>query len=81
MKANERKDQARKGWIKQLQQEYLQVTCCMYDFLASFGMHGICMCVFGYFLSISWVLLGFNSSFILSLPFLDNHGVKGFIPG
>ena len=27
----------------------LQVLSYMYDFLASFGMHGICMCVFGFF--------------------------------
>ena len=48
-KVKETKDQARKIWIKQLQQEYLQVTSCMYDFLAGFGVHGMCMLVFGSF--------------------------------
>lgn len=52
-----RKDQARKGWIKWLQQEYLQLIGHMYDFLAGFGMHGICMCVFGSFFVIG---MGFS---------------------
>ena len=46
-KENGTKDQARKSWIKRLQQYYLQVLSCMYGFLASFDMHGICMCLFG----------------------------------
>jgi len=40
-KARGSKDQAEKGKIKQLQQASLQVSTCMYIFLARFGMHGI----------------------------------------
>jgi len=56
-KAKESKDQARKVWIKQLQWEYLQITGCIYDFLAIFSMHGIFMCVFGSFVAIG---MGFS---------------------
>jgi len=50
----------------------------MYDFLASFGIHGIFMCVFGLLLSLSWVFPGVTVIFSLALPFLDIHGVMGF---
>ena len=32
----------------------LQVLSCMYVFLASFGMHGICMWFIGHDLSLAW---------------------------
>jgi len=31
----------------------LHILSCMYDFLASIGMHGICMWLFGYDLSLA----------------------------
>jgi len=49
----------------------------MYDFLASFGMQGICMCVFG---SLFVIGMGFDrcdSGFSFTFPFLDSHGVMG----
>ena len=55
-KTKGRKNQARKSWIKRLQQDYLQVSSFMYDLLASY-MHGICMCVFGSLVVIS---MGFS---------------------
>ena len=70
-----RREQSKKIWLKQLQREYLQVSSCIYDFLASFGMHGTCMCVFG---SHPVIGMGFSKcdiGFILSLPFLDSHCV------
>jgi len=70
------KDQARKGWIKHLQREFFQVTCCMYDFLAGFGMHGICMCVFGSFVVIDMGFFGYDNGFSLSLRFTDSHAVE-----
>jgi len=56
-KANGSKYQARKIWIKQLQQDNLQVSSYMYDFPASIGMHGTCMHVFG-----SLVVIGMGFS-------------------
>jgi len=50
----------------------------MYDFLASFGMHGTCVCVFG---SLVVNAIGFtkcDSGLSLALTFMDNHGVMGF---
>ena len=50
----------------------------MCDFLARFGMHGTCMCVFG---SLDVIGMGFSrcdSVFVLAFPFLDIHGVMGF---
>ena len=50
----------------------------MYDFLARFGMHGTCMCVFG---SLVFIGMGFSrcdSDFSLIFPFSDSHGMKGF---
>jgi len=41
----------------------LQVPSCMYDFLASFGMHGICMWLFGYDLSLAWMIAWIDSGF------------------
>ena len=76
-KENESKDQARKSRIKQLKRDYLQVSICICDFLAIFGMHGTCMCVFG---SLVFIGMGFSrcdNDFSLVLPFLDSHGVMG----
>ena len=56
-KDKESKGQARKSQIKQLQWDYLRVSSCMYDFLASFGMHGTCMCVFD---SLIFIGMGFS---------------------
>jgi len=41
----------------------LQVPNCMYDFLASFGMHGICMWLFGYDLSLAWRIAWIDNDF------------------
>jgi len=46
------KDQKKKGKIKQLQQDSLQVSICMCTFLARFGMHGIAC---GSFVVMAWV--------------------------
>ena len=77
-KAKENKDQVSETWIKKIQREYLQVTGCMYDFLAGFGMHGTCMCVFGFLVVIGMVLQGVIVVFNLAFPFPDSHGVMGF---
>ena len=58
-KDKESKDQARKSWINQVQQEYLQVTGCMYDSLARFDMH-VCVLVFGSFSVIGMDFVGFR---------------------
>jgi hypothetical protein len=50
----------------------------MYDFLASFGMHGTCMCVFGSLVVIGMGFSRCDSVFSLAFPFLDSHGVMGF---
>ena len=49
----------------------------MYRFLASFGMHGICMCVFGSLVVIGMGFSRCDSGFNFSLPFSDNHVVMG----
>ena len=66
-KAKESKDQGRKEMIKRLQQDYLQVLSCMYDFLASFGMHGTCMCVFSFLDITSMGFLGVTV--VTTLPY------------
>jgi len=50
----------------------------MYDFLSSFGMHGICMWSFGYDLALAWRISWIDSGFVYTCHFLDNHGVVGF---
>ena len=50
----------------------------MYDFLASFGMHDTCMCVFGSLVVIGIGLTRRDSGFSLAFPFIDSHGVMGF---
>jgi len=50
----------------------------MYDFLASFGHAGTCMCVFG---SLVVIGMGFDRcdrSFSIAFPFLDIHAMMGF---
>lgn len=79
--AQGKKRTSKESWIKWLQQEYLQVTGCIYDFLSGFGMNGKCMCVFGSFVVIGMGFAWFDNGFILALPFLDNDGVSGFILG
>lgn len=41
----------------------LQVPSCIYDFLASFGIHGICMWLFGYDFSLTWRIVWIDSGF------------------
>jgi len=50
----------------------------MYDFVTSFGMHGICMWFLGYVLSLAWKIAWIDSGFNLASPFLDSHGMMGF---
>ena len=52
MRSKEGQGKQRTVRIKQLQQEYMQVTDCMCDFLAGFDMHGMCMLVYGSFVVI-----------------------------
>lgn len=66
-KDKESKDQSRKSWIKQLQQEYLQVISCIYVFLVGFDMHGMCMLVFGSFVVVGMDFVGFGQ-WILAFP-------------
>jgi len=55
--------------IKQLQQEYLQVTYCMCDLLVGFDMHGFeCSCMF-LLLSVAWIFQVMTMVFSLSLHF------------
>ena len=56
----------------------LQVSSFMYVFIYSFDMHGICMWLFGYDVSLSWMVSWIGSSFSLPYHFLDNHGVVHF---
>ena len=49
----------------------------MYDFLTSFGLHGTCMCVFGFLVIIGMGFAICDSGFSLSLPFPNSHGVMG----
>ena len=72
------KGKARKSWIKTLHKEYLQGTGCMCVFLVDLCMHGTCMCVFGSLVFIGMVFARCDSGFILTLPFMDSHGVMGF---
>ncbi len=42
---------------------FLQVSSCMYDFLYILGMHGICMWLFGYDLSLAWRIAWIDNGF------------------
>ena len=42
---------------------FLQVPSCMYIFLTSFGMHGTCMWVLGYYLSLAWRIAWIDNGF------------------
>ena len=71
----ENKDQGRKSRIRQLQQEYLQVTYFMCDFLTSFDMHEFaCWCMV-LLLSMAWFCQVMKVVFILALPFSGCHGM------
>ena len=73
----ENKDQGRKSRIKQFQQEYLQVTFCMCDFLAGFYMHSFaCWCMV-LLLSVVWFFWVMEMVFSLALPFSGCHGMLG----
>ena len=55
----------------------LQVPSCMYDFLASFGMHGTCMSFLGCDMSLAWRISWIDNGFSQPFDFLDIHGVVG----
>ena len=57
---------------------FLQVLSFMYGSLTSFGMHGICMCLFGYDFSLAWGITWIESGFAQPCYFLDSHVVVGF---
>lgn len=56
----------------------LQVSSCMYVFLTSFCMHGICMWCRGYDMSLAWRISQIDSVFAQPFHFLDSHGVVDF---
>jgi len=49
----------------------------MYDFLASFDMHGTCICVFGFLIVNGVGFARCDYDFSLAFPFLNSHGVIG----
>ena len=57
---------------------FLQVPSYMYDFLASFGMHGIGMCVYGPLVINGMGFSRCDSGYNLAFPFPDSHRVMGF---
>ena len=78
-KGNEGKKGSRKeSRIKQLQQEYLEVTFCMCDFLAGFDMHAFtCWCMV-IFVWVAWFCQVMAVAFSVTLPFLVCLGMLGF---
>jgi len=50
-------------WISKYIIFSLHVLSGMYDFLASFGMHGTCMWFFGYDLSLAWRIAWIDNGF------------------
>jgi len=63
----------------------------MYDLLASFGMHGVYMWLFGYDLSLAWrivwidnddvgTIVWIDNDFSYPCHFLNNHVVFSFSP-
>lgn len=44
-------------------------------------MHGSCMCLFDYLVSLAWVFPSLTMVSALPCHFLDNHGLAGFILG
>ena len=78
-KKKEKGKEGRKRKIKKIQQEYLQVTYCMCDFLACVDMHGFaCWCMV-LLLSVAWFCWVMIVVFNLALPFSRCHGVGMFI--
>ena len=57
----------------------MQVSSCMYDSLASFGMHDTCMCIFGSLVVIDMDFSRCDSDFSFAFPFPDSHGVMGVL--
>ena len=57
----------------------LQVSNCLYDFLAIFGMHGTSVWFLGYELSLEWRIPWIDNGFSQPFHFMDSHGVVGFI--
>ena len=73
----ESKDHTSKSKIKQLQQQYLQVTYCRCDFLVCFDMHGIaCWCMV-LLLSMAWFCQVMIVNFSLAQHFSRFHGILG----
>ena len=72
------KDQTRRVGSSNYNEISLKVSSCMYDFSASFGIHGTCMCVFGSLAITRMCFSRCDSSFSAALPFPDSHGVMGF---
>ena len=62
-KEKEEKESARGHRDQRLHQIFLQVPSCMYVFLTSFGMHGICMWFIGHDMSLTWRMDGIDSGF------------------
>lgn len=56
----------------------LHVLSFMYDFLASFGMHGTFMWLFCYDFSLAWKINLIDSGFSQHFHFLDSHGIVDF---
>ena len=60
-KVKEEQEITRGHWDQQLQWSFLAGTSCMYVFLTSFGMHGICMWFVGCDLSWAWRMARIDS--------------------
>ena len=73
----ERQESARGHRDQQLQQNFSQLSSFLYDFLSSYGMHGICMWQFGYDLSLAQRNAWIDGVFSQAFHFLDSHGVVG----
>ncbi len=62
-KAKEEKESTRGHRDQQRQCVFLAGTECMYVFLTSFGMHGICMWFLGYDMSLAWRISWIDNGF------------------
>ena len=51
----------------------------MCEFLTSFGMHGYACVFLVLFFSLAWVFPSVKVFFNLAFPFMDSHGVVGFL--
>jgi len=74
-----KKGSRKKSKIKQLQQEYLQVTFFMSDFLAFLDMHGFACWGMVLLMSVAWFYWVMTMVFSLAFPFSKCHGVGMFI--